>query len=811
MNYIAHVRKQDGAIQTVSDHLLEVKSLCERFGDKLGIRHIAGLAGVLHDLGKYSKEFQQYIREAVDSPDHPPQRGRVDHSTAGGRMLYKMFHGSPNNRYYTLLVEIVSNAVISHHSDLQDFLNQNADSPFLTRVKDKETQELKDLPLIQSRFFEEVMNETVFRSYVQKAVKELKNYTLTSTKSIYDQSFYLSKFVFSTLIDADRTNSRLFEEKQKTIASVQIDQLFKTFHQRLLSHLDTFNLTSHPINQLRNDMSLQCAERAKHPSDIYTLSIPTGGGKTLASLRYALEHALYYGKKKIIYVVPYTTIIEQNAAELRKVLQDDRHILEHHSNVIESADDVAEDQEELDESALNRSYQLKLARDNWDSPIILTTIVQFLNVFYAKGNRNTRRLHQIAESIVIFDEVQKVPTSCVSLFNETVNFLKEKASCSVVLCTATQPALHLVKKSLELNQDAEMIQSIDEVIEAFRRVDMIDCATQESFNHEQLQMFVQKQLQRVNSVLVILNTKSVVKSLFEGLQQLNLPVYHLSTSMCAAHRQDTLKKVYTHLRNQEPVICISTQLIEAGVDISFQCVIRSLAGLDSIAQAAGRCNRNGEKEKGLVYIIDHQEEKLAHLREIQVGSQIVKVMLRDLKMDPSAYGGHLLSREAMNYYFQHFYLKFETRLDYPIKALEKSMIELITASRSGNGGYHAAYTFKHDKKLPLCLASSYKTASDHFKVIDQTTTSVIVPYHEKGKAIIAELNGTHQVNLNQLLKDAQRYSINILSCQKDELIRQGVLHSYWEGQIFCLTEGAYDQKNFGLNLENDSSMETAIF
>lgn len=811
MNYIAHVRKQDGAIQTVSDHLLEVKVLCEMFGDKLGVRHIAGLAGVLHDLGKYSKVFQQYIREAIDSPDHPLQRGGVDHSTAGGRMLYKMFHGPPNNLYYTLLVEIVSNAVISHHSDLQDFLNQKADSPFLTRVRDKETPELKELSLIQKRFFEEVMNETAFRSYVQEAVKELKKYILSSSKSVYDQSFYLTKFIFSTLIDADRTNSRLFEEKQKTVESVQVDQLFKTFHQRLLAHLDTFNLTSHPINQLRNDMSLQCSERAKYPSDIYTLSIPTGGGKTLASLRYALEHALSNGKKKIIYVVPYTTIIEQNAAELRKVLQDDRHILEHHSNVIESADDIPEDQEELDESAFNRNYQLKLARDNWDAPIILTTMVQFLNIFFAKGNRNTRRLHQIAESIVIFDEVQKVPTSCVSIFNETVNFLKEKASCSVILCTATQPALHIVKRNLDLKPNAEMIQSIDEIIEAFRRVEMIDCASQESFNHDQLKMFIQKQFQRVNSVLVILNTKSVVKILFESLHQLNLPVYHLSTSMCAAHRQDILKKVKTHLKKQEPVICISTQLIEAGVDISFQCVIRSLAGLDSIAQAAGRCNRHGENEKGLVYIIDHQEEKLANLREIQVGSQIVKVMLKDLKMDPSAYGGHLLSREAMNYYFQHFYLKFEARLDYPIKTLEKNIIELLTASRSRNNGYYAAYTFKHDEKLPLCLASSYKTASDHFKVIDQTTTSVIVPYHEKGKAIIAELNGVHQVNITQLLKDAQRYFINISAYQKDELIRQGGLQSYWEGQIFCLTEGAYDQSNFGLNLKNDSSMDTTIF
>lgn len=295
------------------------------------------------------------------------------------------------------------------------------------------------------------------------------------------------------------------------------------------------------INRLRSEMSEQCDAFAEKPSGIYTLSIPTGGGKTFASLRYALKHAQLYNKKRIIYIVPFTTIIEQNAEEVRKVLQDDVNILEHHSNVVEDADENDEQQDGI----MSVQQRLKLAKDNWDVPIIFTTMVQFLNVFYAKGSRNIRRLHNMSEAVLIFDEVQKVPVPCISLFNEALNFLKTYCHSSILLCTATQPALNYVEHQLQVSPNPEIIRGLDNVIDAFKRVEIVDRATDETFNTEKLANFIEKRMTEVSSVLVILNTKGVVKKLYEHLNSNdnNINIFHLSTSMCAAHRNQILEEV----------------------------------------------------------------------------------------------------------------------------------------------------------------------------------------------------------------------------------------------------------------------------
>ncbi|MDE3838816.1 CRISPR-associated helicase/endonuclease Cas3 [Bacillus methanolicus] len=809
MNYIAHIRESDQQIQTVEEHLLEVKRLAEDIGDKIGVKHLTGLAGMLHDLGKYTNEFREYILEAASNPGSPPKKGSVDHSTAGGKLLYELFHTEGNaNPYEGLVAEIVGNAIISHHSYLQDFLGPNLESKYLNRVRDKDLDEFE---MAKQNFFEKVISETDFHDYVDKAAEELKDFlTKENSKNYAEKLMFLTKFIFSALIDADRTNTRLFEENKTYDSTFNHKELFDTYYERLMSKICSFKErpdANSPINLLRSKMSEQCEEFAEKPSGIYTLSIPTGGGKTLASLRYALKHAKLYNKKRIFYVVPYTTIIEQNAEEVRKILKDDAHILEHHSNVIE---DVNEDDENQD-GLMNVKQKLKLAKDNWDSPIIFTTMVQFLNVFYAKGSRNIRRLHNLSESVIIFDEVQKVPTSCVSLFNLAVNFLKTYCHCCIVLCTATQPALDFVEHKLDINKDAEMIENLNQVITAFKRVEIIDQATNATFNNEKLAQFIEEKIKEAHSILVILNTKSVVKKLYELLKEKEngIPIYHLSTSMCAAHRSNILKEVRKHLREGEPIICVSTQLIEAGVDVSFDCVIRSLAGLDSIAQAAGRCNRHGEKDKQYVYIIDHEEENLNHLKEIKVGKQVSKKILIDIRKDPSNHGGDLLSTQALERYFKEFYTEFSADLNYFIPTLKKNMTELLTEMKA-KSGYHLAYRHNKKKNLPLFLSNSYHTAAEHFQVIEDMTTSVIVPY-EEGKEIIAELNSNKSIDdLTRLLRKAQQYTINLYSYEQEQLEKHDGLVSYLDGKILALKEGAYD-KEFGLNLENDSPFALNMF
>ncbi|WP_071393539.1 CRISPR-associated helicase/endonuclease Cas3 [Bacillus tuaregi] len=806
MNFIAHIRESDNYIQSVKDHLLKVKELAELYGESMGVKHLAGLAGMLHDLGKYTIKFRDYILEAVHNPDTPPKRGSVDHSTAGGKLLFDFFHSNNkhSNLYKALLSEVIGNAIISHHSYIHDFLSPDLQSKYLNRVKDKK---LEEFDFSKRLFFEQVISEKEFQEYVTKAAFELESFLAKeSPENNEKQLMFLTKFIFSALIDADRTNTRLFEEGKQECSVIHYDKLFKTYYERLMEKVESFKHHSNahtPINRLRTEMSDLCEQFAVKPSGIYTLSIPTGGGKTLASLRYALKHAQLYQKKHIIYVVPYTTIIEQNAEEVRNILKDDANILEHHSNVIE---DVNVNDEDL-KGYTNIQRKLKLAKDNWDSPIIFTTMVQFLNAFYANGSRNIRRLHNLTESVIIFDEVQKVPIKCLSLFNQAVNFLKTYGQSSMILCTATQPALDFVKHKLDINPGAEMIHHLDHVIEAFRRVEIIDKATEETFNNEKLASFIEEIMEAKQSVLVILNTKTVVKNLYMKLKENNqgAAVYHLSTAMCAAHRNQILQKIREHLKVGNKIICISTQLIEAGVDVSFECVIRSLAGLDSIAQAAGRCNRHGEKEIQPVYIIDHEEEKLNKLEEIKEGKKVAKKILIDLKHDQRKYGGHILSEQAMEKYFKEYYTGFELSLNYFIPRIKKDMMELLTVAK-GNYSYHKAYCSIHKHSVPLFIVNSYRTAAENFHVIENHTSSVFVPYGE-GKEIISECNGLSKIeDFSRLLKRAQHYTINLYDYEQRLLEQNNGLVSLLDGKILALREGAYHDE-FGFNLENNSPLE----
>ncbi|WP_164218280.1 CRISPR-associated helicase Cas3' [Virgibacillus sp. YIM 98842] len=798
---IAHVREKDNKIQTVCYHLLGVKKLAETFGEKLGLKHVAGLAGLLHDLGKYTDTFQKYINEvAFYSESTEMKRGDVDHSTAGGKLLFSLFHNKENTPFEKLLAEIVGNAIISHHSNLHDYITSEIQSDYLRRVRDKE---LKEYENAVDCFFQEVMDEKDFNQYVSNAVNELQQFMNMSPT----QSFFLTKYIFSCLIDADRTDTRWFEEKTIDVQDFQHDKLFASYYEKLISKLGSFKKNSkgnEQINILRQQMSEQCDLYADKPSGIYTLSIPTGGGKTLASLRYALKHAQKFNKQRIIYVVPFTTIIEQNTQEVRNILEDEDHILEHHSNVI----DEDEENDEQSDGLITKKEKLKLARDNWDSPIIFTTMVQFLNIFYAKGNRNTRRLHNLSHSVLVFDEVQKVPTKCVSLFNEALNFLKKDAHCSILLCTATQPTLENVDHFLLKERDGEIVQNLSDVSKAFKRVDIID-RTERPTNNDELAEWVKSNAEAWGSTLVILNTKSVVKELYEKLKDSSpLPVYHLSTGMCAAHRKDILSDIRTLLNNKVPFICITTQLIEAGVDVSFKCVIRSSAGLDSIAQAAGRCNRHGEKDVQDVYVIDHADENLSKLKEIKTGKEITGNLLVRYKKKEDEYDSSLLSQVAMDEYFRHYYQKMETDLNYYIPQVDKEMTNLLMATRKEND-YVTAYKKKYDTELPLYLTGSYKTAANHFQVIDQITTAIIVPYG-KGKEIIAQLNSAERVDdLSTQLKRAQQYTVNVHSQELTKLKQDNAIISHLEGTIYELRENWYSGE-YGIDLLGEGEMGSLI-
>lgn len=805
MEFIAHIRRTDFQKQLLSDHLKAVQKLAEQYGAKIGIPHITGLAGMFHDMGKYSDAFQQYLKEAINNPDAPPKRGSVDHSTAGGKYLMESFHIK-----YSFLIECVANAIYSHHGQLKDMINADGESPFLKRKDYKDDFEL-EYEKVKERFFQDMYSEDYINEYVEKAAKEFeqlaqKMLKMSKGKKDTFQTIhrkvmtFITLFTFSSLLDADRTNSRQFEENEveEPLLSEKLFQQFAEYLEKHLKNLEE-NALPNEISRLRQAMSNMCCEKANLTTGIYTLSIPTGGGKTLASLRFALNHALKYSKERIIYVVPFTTIIEQNAEEVRNILKAKDYLLEHHSNVIE--EEISDD-EFHDFEAYQKNKQIKLAKDNWDAPIIFTTIVQFLDTFYNGKSRNIRRLHNLTNSVIIFDEVQSVPVNCISLFNETLNFLKDFGNSTILLCTATQPALQYVQKNISI--DDELIDDLTIVTKAFKRTNIINFLKDEGWTTEDLTEFVQEQIQHVNSVLVILNTKSVVRKLYHELQNSDVRVVHLSTSMCAAHRKAIISEMRDMLKRKEKLLCISTQLIEAGVDVSFECVIRSLAGLDSIAQAAGRCNRHGEVERRNVYIINHAEEILNKLPTIQKGGYESRKILKDIEYDSSLFNGDILSEQAMTNYFRNFYQEFEPYLDYPTP-VGKSIYEMLL-------GNNSEFLEEFDEEGSIWMYASFETAAKYFEVIDSKTHSVLVPYL-KGKELIAELyNGERLENVTHFLREAQQYTVNVFDHELNQLIQNGLLEKveFKNSSIYIAKASVYDDR-YGLSVEGEASLSLMEF
>lgn len=777
---IAHIRQGDFERQYVQDHLDEVAVLARKYGTFVGFGAHAELAGFLHDMGKFTKEFTRYIENAV--LHNQIDMKKIDHSTAGAKYLYERYYGK--NQLQNFVVETIGMAILSHHAGMQDFIQLDlTPSDYFRRVSNEELPYYDEVV----KNFERIEgNAQRVAELIQEANQEMNAFFKKIKRKKHPITYfsYMQKLVFSCLIDADRTNTRCFEEKE----SLPFDDYSSVFEQGyiyLMEQIDRWKGNEKKINQLRTRMSENCDTIAEKQSSIYTLSIPTGGGKTYASLRYALKHAKLYNKSRIFYVVPYTTILEQNAQAVRKIIQQSDVVLEHHANII---DDTSLDAEQ-DYYRIKHHKQLQLGRDNWDYPIIFTTMVQFLDTFFQKGTRKSRRLHNLANSVIVFDEVQSVPYKHFALFNTAVNFLNTIGNSSILLCTATQPAVAEMDYPIELTECSEIVPELEHVVKAFERVQIHNHVIPQGYDSEEIAKFVNELMITRQSVLIILNTKKAVKKVYEALERYNHSnIYHLSTAMCPAHRTKKLDDVKEKL-GKVPVVCISTQLIEAGVDISFEVVIRSLAGLDSIAQAAGRCNRNSEREKGDVYVIRAVDEKLTKIPEIRIGAEVTSnYILRE-----ELYKNAMLCPEAINTYFQHFDQQAKREINRVPKGLTYELIHFID-------GF-----FDQKIKKQNQSNSMFKTLEQHFEAIDNKTTAVLVPYG-KGKEIIASLNEElHDLKeFNTLLKHAQQYSVNLYENELRELNNAGLLAPLYNNTLYYIQESAYSD-SFGVSFDGNQT------
>jgi CRISPR-associated endonuclease/helicase Cas3 len=546
----------------------------------------------------------------------------------------------------------------------------------------------------------------------------------------------------------------------------------------------------HDIDHLRRSISERCRERANDAQGIYSLTVPTGGGKTFAGMRYALHHARHHNLDHIICIIPYTSIIEQNAEEIRKLVErpgDERPwVLEHHSNLEPEV----------------QTWQSKLVCENWDTPIVFTTMVQFLETLFGGGTRGPRRMHQLARSVLVFDEIQTLPINCVHLFCNAINFLTEHAGTTSLLCTATQPLLNKLKNpdkgQLTILPGNELVDDVGKLFEDLKRVVIRNLIKPQGWSEADIAELALIEYLRKGSCLVIVNTKNWARRLYACCsQQLDADsVFHLSTGMCPAHRKEMLGKIRGRLEDELPVLCISTQLIEAGVDVDFASVIRFLAGLDSIAQAAGRCNRNGREKTAEVFVVNPAEEKIEQLTDIREGRDKALRVFNERRED------ELLSPGAMDLYFSYYFYRRAEDMDYKVTAREAgrddSLLNLLSNNPNNIG-----------RTQGLTLRQSFKTAGKIFKAIDAPTQAVIVPFG-KGKTIIADLCAEYDPGrVRRLLQEAQQYSVNVFPNVWRKLTENGAVIPVRDGDFYYLEERYYS-KEFGLSTEIVTGFETQI-
>ena len=814
--YIAHLRKSDGQIQSVQAHLKETAVLAKVFAQKLNLESAGELLGLMHDFGKYSRKFQKYIHDEtglfnpdLDDEESTPNGSKVDHSTAGAQWVYRELRKfGAEQGIGELFGQMLGLCVASHHGEgLIDCLDGEGNPKWIERFN--KTDELTHLAECEQNADEVVQqkaHELAGENLIRNLLKAVKLILSDSTTNDKIKEFYLgclTRFLFSCLIDADRINSSDFErEAQKEVRRLTEKPDWQMAIDQVEAKLAGFQ-NRYPIDEIRRRISSDCLKRAVDPQGIYTLTVPTGGGKTLASLRYALHHAQKHNLDRIIYIIPYTSIIDQNAQAVREILGED-WVLEHHSNL----------------EPEKQSWQDKLLAENWDKPIVFTTMVQFLDAWFGGGTRGARHIHPMTNAVLIFDEIQTLPVKCVHLFCNVLNWLTTFGKSTAVLCTATQPLLGelglqnfpeekresiSVRGLLRLSENAEIMgkhQDLDKLFDELSRVEIQFNERVGGWNVEEAGTFLLKQFQTTQSCLFIVNTKKWAQELYQYCKAQNVPceaLFHLSTHQCAEHRKAIFDTIKGRLKNGEPVICISTQLIEAGVDISMACVIRALGGLDSIAQAAGRCNRHGEKEgKGQVWVLNLQEQDFTQiLPDIQAGKTHAERVFRDFA------GQDILQPAAMERYFEYY---FYQRSDEMVYLIQNSATGSLLDWLSDNAlNPYSEKNNKRSKQFPL-LMQSFKSAGRAFQAIDAPTHAVIVPYGE-GAELIAKLCGEwNPQEMYHTLQKAQRYSVNVFPKVWDKLQKENALHETIEGSgIYYLKERHYNDE-FGLSLDETSDM-----
>lgn len=822
--FVAHVRG-DGKIQSLESHLSSVSQLAAELAGKFGLFTHGALLGLLHDLGKYSAAFQAYIQSATgllnqdedeEFVDASGLKGKIDHSTSGAQWIWLEL--AQQGDLARIAAQILALCIASHHSGLIDCLGQTVGNPaedlFTKRMNKsgdktylREALGKADKELLETARDLMTRQETIkaFQAWITKILGKVPGKDPQSP--VFQQQVgLLVRSLFSCLIDADRIDTADFEHPGLARRRLRGNyEAWGALIQRLEMRLSAFS-PRYPIDALRQDISRHCLEGAAREKGIYTLTVPTGGGKTLASLRFALHHALKHGMDRVVYVIPFTSIIDQNAQVVRSILEPEgvevgSVVLEHHSNL------TPEEQ----------SWRSKILSENWDAPVVYTTSVQLLEALFGAGTRGARRMHQLANAVLIFDEIQSLPVNCVHLFNNAMNYLTDFCGSTVVLCTATQPLLDQVdahQGAIRVPKGNELMPDVKQLFDDLKRVEVVNRRKPGGWSQDEITTLAFEQVEASGSCLIIVNTKKAAQAIYRLCKESSAAkVFHLSTNMCPAHRKSILGEVRARLDQVPlaPTLCISTQLIEAGVDVDFGSVIRFTAGLDSIAQAAGRCNRNGRAKQGLVHVLNPraEDEHLDMLPGIQIGRNKAERVLDDYEASPEKFGNNRIGPEAMTWYYTNYFFARSNEMSYPASATQIGHDDTLLNLLSANTQALTDYVRTKRQAPSIYLRQSFMTAAKAFKAIDAPTRGVIVPYSSVGKELINDLCAAYLPDKEvELLRRAQQFSVNVFPKVLEKFLKDGVVREIREGTgILYLNDSRYYSLEFGLSETPEGNME----
>lgn len=674
--------------QDLREHLEGVSQRAAERGAWFGAADWAGAVGLWHDLGKYSDAFQEYLRTVASPDSHTADTSsRTDHSTAGAQ------HAAANT---DILGHLLAYPIAGHHSGLLDARSSGA--------------------CLEARLAKTVERWNRAPTEVL-AVPTLDLPEFVSAALGHRDAFSIAFFVrmlFSCLVDADFLDTEQFmNPEQAGQRSIWPPDVLERMESALNAHMEALNEhPSTPVNIERAKVRRSCLQAAEDRPGLFSLTVPTGGGKTLSSLAFALRHARLHGLRRVIYVIPFTSIVEQNAEVFRTAMRSlgdgvPDPVIEHHSNLDAGAETVAS----------------RLSTENWDAPLVVTTSVQFYESLFAARTSRCRKLHNLSKAVIILDEAQTLPVDYLEPCLRVLRELTTNYGSTVVLCTATQPAIQRRDDfPIGLADVQEIIPDHRRLYASLKRVTVEDLGPLKDIP-------LSKRIAQNEQVLCIVNTRNHARMLFQAIGEKEDGHFHLSALMCPQHRTVALNQVRAQLSAGRRCRVIATQLVEAGVDIDFPVVYRSLAGIDSIAQAAGRCNRNGRLKRGQTFIFrsEHRSQEQFIADTANCASQVLP-----LHDDP-------LSLEAVDHYFRLYYWDQSSRWD------AKRILQ--------------EFHLNQDRHLPFLFG--FATVGERFRLIDDQGRPVIIPWGDTGRALCAQLRNVGDAPSRQLLRRLQRYTVRV--------------------------------------------------